>query len=397
MRSCCFSTLQAQITPTNYSLPANWSAGKMKGSQDMKFDPSFTIVSPDTLTQTPVSVAYDTTSGYDLFCVYPTLILGNDSSPATQPINIVSKASADLALNWFASQFAQFGRVYAPYYRQANLSTFNPGVPFPLQSAVFDTALTDVLAAFDYYMQNYNNGKKVILLGYSQGAVLIGMMLRKIESDSVNQPYLKKIYLSVQIGMESGPFVTQTGLSGGWWQQFPICQNATDTACIMSWDAHKYGQTVISFLNQIPVDTDFVALNFMYQNFNPTVHRLFMDHLGFDTTQKQIRLSVYPKSLYQQVTGTAARCLRNLSGLPICIMAALYNPGVSTFGFMIDRIPNVPNDNRIDPVQLSGTGDLHVYDPYVNTGDVICLIYEKMGRPCPYIFDTTGTIHHCRN
>ena len=383
--------LSAQITPTNYTLQSNWSAGKMKGALDMKFKPSFTIVSPDTLTQTLVMVNYDTTSNYDLFCIYPTLTIGNNTSPANQPINITSKAAADLALNWYVSEFAQFGRVYAPYYRQANLVTFDANTPFAVQSAIFDTALTDVEAAFDYYMQHYNNGKKVILLGYSQGAILGGMLLRQLEIDTISQPYLNKIYLSVLIGMESGPFVTQSSLTGGWWQHVPICQDSTDTACVMSWDAFRYGQPLQYLINRIPFDTDFVSLGFMNQTFNPSTERLYMDHLGFDTAQKKIRYSVYPKSLYQQVTGTGYNVPTDFIGFTDMYYGSISNPDASNFGFMVDRIPNVPNDNRIDPLQQAAGNDFHVYDPYVNTGDVICLIYEKMGKPCPYNFDTTST------
>ena len=386
----CGLSLSAQITPTNYTLPANWSAGKMKGALDMKFSPSFTIVSPDTLTQTLVTVAYDTTSDYDLFCIYPTLTIGNNTSPANQPIDITSKAAADLALNWYVSEFAQFGRVYAPYYRQANLVTFDASTPYAVQSAIFDTALTDVEAAFGYYMQHYNNGKKIILLGYSQGAVLGGMLLRQMEIDTVSQPYLNKIFLSVLIGMESGPFVTQNGLTGGWWQNIPICQDSTDTACVMSWDAFRYGQPLNYLLNLVPFDTDFVSLGLMYQNFNPTVDRIFADHLGFDTAQKQILYSVYPKSLYQQVTGTGYNIPTDFIGFTDMYYGSISDPNPSNFGFMVGRIPNVPNDNRIDPLASSATSDYHVYDPYVNTGNVICLIYDKMGKACPYNFDTTS-------
>ena len=386
-----FQCLSAQITPTNYTLSGNWSAGKMKGALDTKFKPSFTIVSPDTLSQTAVNVNYDTASGYDVFSVYPTLTIGNNSNPATQPINVLSKSAADLALGWYVSEFAQFGQIYAPYYRQGNLATFDATTPYAVQSAIFDTAVTDVMAAFDYYMQHYNNGKKVILLGYSQGAIVLGMLLRKLETDTINQPYLNKIYLSVLIGMESGPFVTQNGLTGGWWQHVPICQNATDTSCIMSWDAHRYGQNLLTFVNMIPFDTDFVSLGFMYKNFNPSLDRVYMDHLGFDSTQKQIKFSVYPKALYEQVTGTAYNVPTDFIGFTDMYYGSISEPNNSNFGFMVGRIPAVPNDNRIDPLQMAAGNDFHVYDPYVNTGDVICLIYQKMGRACPYNFDSTST------
>ena len=103
--------LFAQITPTNYASQANWAAGKMKGAFDMNFDPSFTIISPDTLTQNIVSINYDTTSGYDIFCLYPTVLLGPNSNAQTQPITPTHKIAANLSLLLNLQPYSQFGKI----------------------------------------------------------------------------------------------------------------------------------------------------------------------------------------------------------------------------------------------------------------------------------------------
>ena len=51
----------------------------MKGSDNMVFSPSFTFVNPDTSLAGIITVGYDTTSNYDLFCVHPTVIIENDT------------------------------------------------------------------------------------------------------------------------------------------------------------------------------------------------------------------------------------------------------------------------------------------------------------------------------
>ena len=88
----------AQITPTDYTQQSNWAAGKMKGILDMSFNPTFSIISPDTLSQNVVAVNYDSTTTYDLFLVYPTVLVNTSTSGEIQPINIFTKTAADIAL-----------------------------------------------------------------------------------------------------------------------------------------------------------------------------------------------------------------------------------------------------------------------------------------------------------
>lgn len=383
--------LPAQIVPTDYSLPANWAAGKMKITNDVAFTPNFTIVGPDTSSQTLVSVMQDTASDYDLFCVYPTLLLDNDSVAATYPINIESKLAADLILNWEMSSFSQFGTVYAPYYRQGNLATFYPTTSFAAQTSVLDTAVTDLMAAFDYYMQNYNHGKKVILVGHSQGAITLGMILRRWETDPVRRSYFNSIFLSVLMGTESGPFISVDSFTGGWWQHTPLCQNATDTACIMTWGTHEYGSPLLSITTLIPFNPNLVADSFMYENLDTGKHKVFGDPLGFTSEQRQIRFSVYPTSLFSSVTGTNYGVNTGFIGYTDMYYGSISNPDALNYGFMVERIPGIPGDERLDPLSYSSISDYHVYDAYVGIGDVLCLIYEKMDKVCPYNFVVTGT------
>jgi hypothetical protein len=266
----------AQITPTDYSNTQNWAAGKMKIISAINYSPNFTIVAPDTVSKTLVTVTPDTSSNYDIFFVYPTILTNNDSTPAIYPINVVNEAAANIEINWEATAFEQFGRLYAPYYRQGNLATFYPTTSFAAQAAILDTAVTDIIAAFKYYMQHYNNGKRVILVGHSQGSMVLGMMLHNLES-TTDSSLLKSVFLSVLMGMESGPYVTTTGLTGGWWRYMPICQNPTDSVCVMSWGTHRYGSPLLSFTTLIPFDTILVNQGYMYKNFDSTDLRIGMD------------------------------------------------------------------------------------------------------------------------
>src|SRR6185295_8415456 len=97
--------------------------------------------------------------------------------------------------------------------------------------------------------------------------------------------------------------------------------NPDDTACIMSWGTHRYGQPLLTFANLIPFNTVLVSHGLMYENFDLN-HRAFMDPLGFTSSQKPINYSVYPKDLFSTATGTDYGVTTGLSATPICTMAA---------------------------------------------------------------------------
>ena len=89
-------------------------------------------------------------------------------------------AQAPAAFARHATAFATVGNVYAPYYRQDNGSSvdrFNviSGIP-----------TMDGVAAFDYYIKHYNNGRPFILVGHSQGATVLSNLLSGYMKENPN-------------------------------------------------------------------------------------------------------------------------------------------------------------------------------------------------------------------
>lgn len=111
----------------------------------------------------------------DVFYLYPTAwqkVASTD--PDTCAINNPSMArGSKLAFARQATAFATVGNIYAPYYRQIDLNV----PPEKREKAVGATPTTDAIAAFDYYIKHYNNGRPFILAGHSQGSnVLINLL-----------------------------------------------------------------------------------------------------------------------------------------------------------------------------------------------------------------------------
>jgi hypothetical protein len=108
----------------------------------------------------------------DVFFLIPTAWTNNDPNPTICAIDEPSlKAKAPLSIATQASAFATVADIYAPYYRQDNLS------PIDRLKICAGIPTTDAVAAFDYYIQHYNNGRPFILAGHSQGSnVLINLL-----------------------------------------------------------------------------------------------------------------------------------------------------------------------------------------------------------------------------
>ena len=83
--------------------------------------------------------------------------------------------SVELAEDIFAQ--GQYG-FYCPYYRQISLNVWMDG-----EAAVeelFPLSMEDVSAAFDYYLDNYNEGRPFVLAGFSQGGKAVVELVKHL-------------------------------------------------------------------------------------------------------------------------------------------------------------------------------------------------------------------------
>jgi Protein of unknown function (DUF3089) len=111
----------------------------------------------------------NTTFNVDVFYMYPTSckINPNTNNPEICAIDDPTMLQgAQSAFQRQATAFSTTCNIYAPYYRQVN--TYNNTLTTPT---------TDAIAAFDYYIKHYNNGRPYILAGHSQGGNVLHNLL----------------------------------------------------------------------------------------------------------------------------------------------------------------------------------------------------------------------------
>jgi len=109
----------------------------------------------------------------DIFYLYPTAWTSTD--PDNPHICAIDEPTmliqAPEAFARQATAFETVGNIYAPFYRQDNGSSINrldtiAGIP-----------TLDAVAAFDYYINHFNNNRPFILVGHSQGATVLSNLL----------------------------------------------------------------------------------------------------------------------------------------------------------------------------------------------------------------------------
>lgn len=115
----------------------------------------------------------------DVFYLYPTSWAKADPSEpdicAIDNPSMVKGANAAYARQ--ATAFEPVGNVYAPYYRQADAVYALALPPDEREALIAGIPATDAEAAFDYYLKHYNHGRPFLLVGHSQGAQILTLLL----------------------------------------------------------------------------------------------------------------------------------------------------------------------------------------------------------------------------
>ena len=206
------SLVRFDAQPVDYGLIANWAAHPWK--KDMS----------DSI-PAPLKKDFHPDSSADIFFIHPTSYTGPEKQFGwNAPIDdsTINKKTDDGSILYQASIFNAAGRIFAPRYRQAHISAyFTSDTATAL--AAFDLAYQDVKAAFEYYLEHYNNGRPIIIAAHSQGTTHAKRLLKEFFDGTPLQHQLVVAYL---VGMAVEPDC---------FSNIPVCDTATQTGCVCSW------------------------------------------------------------------------------------------------------------------------------------------------------------------
>lgn len=189
----------------------------------------------------------NTDKSADVFFVCPTVYMGSDSLHNMELTDENTKASFLGATNMEKGIYDDDSRFFAPYYRQAGLDVYTMDDSEAEQ--YFELAFEDVKDSFEYYYENYNDGRPVILAGFSQGADMCIRLMKECFDDEDMQDRLIACYA---IGWRITEEETEE------YPQLKFAADENDTGVIVSFNSED--ESVDSSL-VIPEGTKTLAIN----------------------------------------------------------------------------------------------------------------------------------------
>ena len=166
----------------------------------------------------------------DTFYIYPTVYIDtSEGAPQIAPIDSVSmRTGAQSMFARQASVFMESTNVFAPNYRQSNLTTLSGRDYKEIYEFQCQEQRTDIFGALDYYFENYNNGRPFFLAGHSQGSIMTKIVLN--EYMQAHPEYYERMIAAYVIGYA----VSQDDLDT--YPHLKFAEGADDTGVIVSWN-----------------------------------------------------------------------------------------------------------------------------------------------------------------
>ncbi|WP_051503896.1 DUF3089 domain-containing protein [Sphingomonas jaspsi] len=162
----------------------------------------------------------------DCFIVYPTVSRDSGLNSDLVPGDGEEKAAVQTQF----ARFAQACRLYAPIYRSMTVGAVGVAATGGDVTQPAMLAYADVRKAWAEYLARYNKGRPFILLGHSQGSLMLQQLLAK---DIEGRPEAKRMKLAIIPGFNV--LVPQGRAVGGTFKSTPICTRTGQTGCVMSW------------------------------------------------------------------------------------------------------------------------------------------------------------------
>lgn len=162
----------------------------------------------------------------DCFYVYPTV-----SDQRTGNANLqIDPEERSIAL-YQAARYSQYCRVFAPMYRQETVVAIFDGLfGTPTTTPNPAPAFADVQAAFETYLRKYNHGRGFVLIGHSQGSLVLRELIAK---DIDRKPAVRRLLVSAIL--MGGNVVVRRGKGiGGDFRHIPACRSDAQLGCVIA-------------------------------------------------------------------------------------------------------------------------------------------------------------------
>ncbi|WP_010216331.1 DUF3089 domain-containing protein [Sphingomonas sp. PAMC 26621] len=167
----------------------------------------------------------------DCFYVYPTVSLDPGGNSDLEP----DRTERGITEAQFAP-FRSVCRTFAPLYRQVTLTALRKGLGGGGIPGDFNLAYGDVRAAWKQYLAHDNRGRPFVLVGHSQGSLLLKRLVEEeIDGKPVQRRMLSAILPGTAVLVPTGRDV------GGSFRAVPLCRSDGQIGCVVTWASYRAG------------------------------------------------------------------------------------------------------------------------------------------------------------
>ncbi len=163
----------------------------------------------------------------DVFYIHRTTLLSNRHWNADAGNRKLNHRTDIQAIRNQVSIFNGSCKVYAPRYRQATLFSFFDRSGSGKQA--LDLAYGDIRHAFSYYLENYNNGRPIVIAGHSQGAEHAKRLLGEFFD---GKELLSKLVVAYLVGMPENENT---------FKEIPPGKSPLQSGCFLCWSTFGWG------------------------------------------------------------------------------------------------------------------------------------------------------------
>jgi hypothetical protein len=164
----------------------------------------------------------------DVFFIYPTIYTREQSEEYPWFADVTNAKQneriANSTIKYQATVFNGSARIYSPLYRQAHISVYYADTVF--MEKALDIAYQDVKEAFEFYLENENNGRPVIIASHSQGTNHAARLLREFFE---GKPLMGQLVAAYIIGMP---------VKKDYFTAIVPCTSPEQTGCWMTWNSY---------------------------------------------------------------------------------------------------------------------------------------------------------------
>lgn len=167
----------------------------------------------------------------DVFFLHPTTFWGKGGWNGDLKDSKLNARTEKLAIKNQATIFNGSGRVFAPRYRQMVYGAFFEKKDPKSAQKAFMLAYSDLAHAFEYYLENENNGRPIIIAAHSQGSAHAIHLLKEYFDGKPLQNQLVAAYIPGWTVKKDTFKVLQP------------CNSPNSTGCYASWCSYEWETT----------------------------------------------------------------------------------------------------------------------------------------------------------